>query len=103
MRVQTVDYWTLGSATSRPDQRQQVIGNAQSKSQPSEPWENQGGDWTSSKQAKRFHDESENEDNSGDLKISLEGLAPQHQLLPFQNLASFKLRTLCTTSWQPPE
>src|SRR4030095_11367963 len=60
-------------------------------------------DWTSPKQAKCFHHESENEDHSGDLKISLEGIAAQHQLLPFQNLASLNLRTLCTTSWQPVE
>src|SRR4030095_7926058 len=100
VRVQTVDCRTLGSAASRSDQRQQVIGSAGKRRQPAKPGENQECDWTSAKQVECFHHESENEDHSGDLKFSLEGIGAQHQLLPFQNFASFKLRTSCAASRQ---
>jgi hypothetical protein len=47
--------------------------------------------------------QTENQDDSGKLQLPLKGTCAEQQSPPFQNFASFKLATSCTTPWHPLE
>jgi hypothetical protein len=54
-------------------------------------------------EAQTLNEQTENQDDSGDLQLPLKGTCAEHKLTPFQHFAPFRLATLCTSSWQPLE